>query len=382
MNKKFLINYLICLLLLCGCSEKPLSEKQKAINAYKEKQRMLNITSLQAAETNNDSKESVIPPLAEEEIPLTFYKRGIEYASQGRFREAEEQFNRVLGIYKFDVVSSDCLAMLEDVREGIIDKDYAIHLFKGEDYNINGEYQKAIIELQESTQIDSNLYYAYDILGALHFHLGEYQQAIFYCEKAVQIDPSSVRSYETLALARNALKQFQEAIAELQNALRINPNQVTLRVILGYVYFSMGQTERAIAEVSKAIEMNPYISYSYTTLGMIYFSLGEYQKAIDYNRKAIQINPGEDSAYIALGVDHLYLKQPYKAIPYFQRSIQLNPNLIGYNALGYAYFSLGQYKEAEEAFQKLKELSQNRGNDKMADKAEEYLMKIREITVD
>ena len=38
MNKKFLINYLICFLLLCGCSEKSLSEKQKAIDVYKEYQ--------------------------------------------------------------------------------------------------------------------------------------------------------------------------------------------------------------------------------------------------------------------------------------------------------------------------------------------------------
>ena len=38
MNKKFLVNYLIFFLLFYGCSDKPISEKQKAINAYKEKQ--------------------------------------------------------------------------------------------------------------------------------------------------------------------------------------------------------------------------------------------------------------------------------------------------------------------------------------------------------
>jgi len=38
MNKKFLISFSIFLLLFYGCSEKPISEKQKAINAYKTKQ--------------------------------------------------------------------------------------------------------------------------------------------------------------------------------------------------------------------------------------------------------------------------------------------------------------------------------------------------------
>ena len=38
MSKAFLTTYLIFFLLFYGCSEKPISEKQKAINAYKEKQ--------------------------------------------------------------------------------------------------------------------------------------------------------------------------------------------------------------------------------------------------------------------------------------------------------------------------------------------------------
>jgi len=50
MNKKFLI-YLIFFLFLFGCSEKPISEKQRAINAYKEKQNKKYV---------RDSKESII----------------------------------------------------------------------------------------------------------------------------------------------------------------------------------------------------------------------------------------------------------------------------------------------------------------------------------
>jgi len=47
MNKKLFISFSIFLLLFYGCSEKPLSEKQRAINAYKEKQKEQYIRNLQ-----------------------------------------------------------------------------------------------------------------------------------------------------------------------------------------------------------------------------------------------------------------------------------------------------------------------------------------------
>lgn len=51
MNKKFLVSYLIFFLLFYGCSEKPISEEQKAIDTYKEKQKRKYV---------RDSQESLI----------------------------------------------------------------------------------------------------------------------------------------------------------------------------------------------------------------------------------------------------------------------------------------------------------------------------------
>ena len=84
-----------------------------------------------------------------------------------------------------------------------------------------------------------------------------------------------------------------------------------------------------------------------------------------------------------MGLNYLYLSQFKEAIPHFQRSIQLDPYFIDAQyGIGFAYFSLAQYRKAQEAFKKLKKLSQSKGNHKMVKRAEKYLNKIKELAED
>ncbi|MFH1478766.1 MAG: hypothetical protein ABIG92_03195 [Candidatus Omnitrophota bacterium] len=63
-NKKFLVSYLIFFLLFYGCSEKPISEKQRAIDVYKEKQNRQYV---------RDSEESLIC-VASDTTPEIFHR--------------------------------------------------------------------------------------------------------------------------------------------------------------------------------------------------------------------------------------------------------------------------------------------------------------------
>ena len=380
MSKTFLTIYLISFFLLYGCSEKPISEKQKAIDAYKEKQDRQYIFSLQPEEIKSIDEKKEDVSLVEKEFPLTFYKKGVEYASQGKFEEAKKEFNKALGIYKFDDASNKSLAVLKDVDKGIISEDYAVGLFKGESYNFNGTFQQTIAELQKAIQINPNHVYAYASLGAIHFSLGEYSQAISHYQKSIQINSDSGDWYYALGFVYNALGQSQQAIEEFQKAIQIDPNYARAYAGLGFVYFSIGQSQQAISHYQKSIQINSDISDAYIGLGAVYQFLGQYQKAANYNQKAIAVNPGDWSAYFGLGVNHLYLDKFREAIPYFQKSIQIIPKLAqAHRGIGFANFSLGQYEEAREAFQKAKELFQSEENSEKTERMQEYLDKIKEL---
>jgi len=380
MNKKFLVSYLMLFLLFYGCSEKPISEKQKAINAYKEKQSKLNITNSQLKKTKNSDKDKIFSLLTEEETPLTFYKKGVEYASQGKFNEAKEQFNKALKIYKLEPGVNEILDMLKDVEGGVISKNYAIRLFKAENHIINGNTQQAITEFQEAIQANPQCAYAYSKLSAIYSYLGDYQQVVFFIQKASQIEPNNAEYLYGLGMSYNLLKQPQKAIAEFEKTIQIDSNYAMAYVGLGHVYFFMGQYQEAIAELKKAIQMNPDRSDGYAVLGGIYNFLKQYEKSMEYNKKAIQINSSDGAAYAGVGINYFYLGQFQQAIPYLQRSIEIN--LVfpePYYALGLTHFSLGQYGEAREAFQKAKELFEFRGNLNMVKTAEIYLNKIKEL---
>jgi len=82
MNKKFLVSYLMFFLLFCGCSEKPIAEKQKAINAYKEKQNRQYV---------RDSKKSLIcvvknttPEMFNRTLKISPDGRKVVYASRNK----------------------------------------------------------------------------------------------------------------------------------------------------------------------------------------------------------------------------------------------------------------------------------------------------------
>ena len=380
MKKKFLISFSIFLLLFYGCSEKPISEKQKAINAYKEKKSKSYISNLKFEDVKIIDEGKIYLPLAEEETPLTFYKKGVEYASQGKFDEAKKQFNEALKIYKFEPTINEILDMLKDVEGGAISKNYAIRLFKAENYINNGNTQQSIAELQKAIQVNPQCAYTYSKLSAIYSYLGDYQQVVFFIQKASQIDPNNVEYLYVLGMSYNLLKQPQKAIAEFEKAIQMNPNYAGSYIGLGHVYFSMGQHQQAIAELEKSIQINPDISGGYAELGAIYNFLGQYEKSLAYNKKSIQINPDDGAAYAGIGINYFYLGEFQQAIPYLQKSIQIN--LIfpePYYGLGLANFSLGQYDQAREAFKKAKDLFQSRGNLKMTKAAEIYLNKIKAL---
>lgn len=85
MNKKFLVSYLIFFLLFYGCSDKPISEKQKAINAYKEKQSKPHVRNLQ--ETLLADVSNVPENLFLDSLVISPDGRKVAYAGYGASKD-------------------------------------------------------------------------------------------------------------------------------------------------------------------------------------------------------------------------------------------------------------------------------------------------------
>jgi len=149
------------------------------------------------------------------------YDKGIEYGSQGRFEEVEEEFKKALKIDQFYVPAEAGLKIIEDVLEKRVKNEFAIHLFKGAAYDSKGMFDEAIAE----------------------------------CKKAIAINPNYAEAHTNLGLAYGDKGMFDEAIAECKKAIAINPNYAKAHNNLAVVYYEQGQYDLAIKHCDKAIEL-------------------------------------------------------------------------------------------------------------------------------
>ena len=149
------------------------------------------------------------------------YDKGIEYGSQGRFEEVEEEFKKALKIDQFYVPAEAGLKIIEDVLEKRVKNEFAIHLFKGAAYDSKGMFDEAIAE----------------------------------CKKAIAINPNYAEAHTNLGLVYYNKGMFDEAIAECKKAIAINPNYAKAHNNLAVVYYEQGQYDLAIKHCDKAIEL-------------------------------------------------------------------------------------------------------------------------------
>ena len=217
------------------------------------------------------------------------YDKGIEYGSQGRFEEVEEEFKKALKIDQFYVPAEAGLKIIEDVLEKRVKNEFAIHLFKGAAYDSKGMFDEAIAECKKAIAINPNYAEAHTNLGLAYYNKGMWDEAIAECKKAIAINPNSAEAHNNLGLAYYNKGMRDEAIAECKKAIAINPNYAKAHYNLGLAYVNKGMWDEAIAEYKKAIAINPNYAKAHNNLAVVYYEQGQYDLAIKHCDKAIEL---------------------------------------------------------------------------------------------
>lgn len=200
----------------------------------------------------NDSTP-IIPP--QEEPPLrdaTFYlKEGFRYASAARFQEAESAFKKGLAIKSADHNLKEALKMTEDLKAGLINEEYALHLFKGSDCLINARYEQAVPEFKEALRLtpdNADLYY---YIGLCHYSLEQYPEAISYLKKAEERKQDE-EIYYYLGVSNYSLGRYPEAISYLEKAIALNPGDAESYSLIGTIHLLLGLAQQGKDSLNKA----------------------------------------------------------------------------------------------------------------------------------
>lgn len=190
---------------------------------------------------------------------------------------------------------------------------------------------------------------------------GEYAQAITEYEKALAIDNTRPIIFYWKGICHYQLKEHDKGVESLEHAIDLNPNYNQAYTALLQGYTEVYNTNKVVETLSRMAyveeDVMKQIEY-YKRIAQILVKQREYSKALPHIEDGLKADPNN--------YDLLYAKaQSYNGIAQYQSTINTvkpvlaklsasdRDNAIRFNyEIGYAYYKLTNYKEANAYFEK------------------------------
>jgi len=285
---------------------------------------------------------------------FTYNVLGYAYLRQGELEKAHAAFEKYVALLPNQPSPLNCL---------------------GEFYLIVGNYDLAIANFQRVLEIKPDFLESYLNLGDTYLAKGMYSQALRCYERYLALPLSEVRQaegYFCLANLHFLKGEYAQAIQECRQALELNPQMIEAHWILGLTFvkkemFDQAESEvltiKGLIEKKKAEELK---AYYYHLLGKLSLSKGLYQQALENLNKAANIKSLERTFYVnALGEAYFKIGELNKAVEKSEAVLEINPNYAQTHFLfGLVYEKKGRKEKARQHFQKFMEIWKD---------AEEYL---------
>jgi tetratricopeptide (TPR) repeat protein len=271
-------------------------------------------------------------------------------------------------------------------------------------YQAQGRYDDAIKLLQDlvkkteksetgTSQSDRNNRAIFiERLGMVYREQENYTAAVDTFRKMLPLGDENARSgYQEMIDTYREAKQWPQATAVAKEAVQKMPNDRDLRMVLDSQLADTGEFDKAVADIRTMLKGGPEDREVYLRLGIIYTRAKRWDDALDSLAKAEQLSTkSEDKAYVSFLRGDLYQRQKMfdqaeaefkkvlattsptdpqsaatlnylgymnadrgvkleESLNYIKQALTLEPNNGAYlDSLGWAYFKLGKYDQAEE----------------------------------
>lgn len=159
----------------------------------------------------------------------------------------------------------------------------------GQHYLEVGEFNNAIIELNDTLKIYPKNKYGWYHLGIAHKELGNDKEAEKAFKTFLEIDSTNSLVWSELSEIYHSNKEYKKAIEAIKHAIDIEPEVAILYSNLAFNYKKLGKDDDAIKAYSHSLEIFPDNIYVWRDLASIYRDKGEIIKAIDADEHALEL---------------------------------------------------------------------------------------------
>ncbi len=334
------------------------------------------------------------------------YDRGLAYEREGKFPEAEEEYQKSLDAgYHPNTRSALGWLKAQDGKFEEAENLFAEELKQNPDslqaefnwgrtLGLQGKYKEALDHLQEAVNKAPGYAEAHNGMGHVFMRMDDERSAIKKFREACRLAPQNglflVNLAEALmysgdfeearqrfaeALQRepdngqienawgNALAgqgKMEEALPRFQEAVRKDPTLAEAQNSLGYLLAQQGRIDEAIQHYTEAIRLSPRFTLPMNNLGNVLTDQGKYDEAIPYFQKALEINREDLHAEFNWGRALSLKGDSAAAVEHFQEAVRKRPDYASaHNFLGWDLYRLGRMEEAETAFKEAIRLAPN-----------------------
>jgi tetratricopeptide (TPR) repeat protein len=289
---------------------------------------------------------TLTPEEKERKVSFTYNVLGWAYLRKGEYKKANQAFEKYVAL--------------------LPDQAYPLNVL-GEFHLIVGNYDQAIANLNQSLQIDPDYPLTYVLFGDTYFAKGMYGQALSSYEKYLALcvgEAKKAKACFSLGKFYYFEPDYKKAIQECQQVLNIYPELVEAHWILGLSWIKKEMLDQAEAEISTIqglIEKNKTEEakiYYYHLSGELLLKRGLHQKALENFTEAANIMSLGRAFFVnALGEAYFEIGELDKAIEKSEEVLKINPNFAQtHYLLGQVYQKKGNKRKAREHFQKFMEI--------------------------
>ncbi|AAK79039.1 tetratricopeptide (TPR) repeat protein [Clostridium acetobutylicum] len=221
---------------------------------------------------------------------------------------------------------------------------------EGEEYYVNGDYNKALEYFQNGYKISKNEDFL-NYIGCCYLNLNKFEEAISTFEELMQVYPEWERPVFNLGRVYLKLELYQEALDYFNKALVINPDDEDVYFYFGIYFEKKRDYKNAICCQKKSLRLNKFQPETHLHLGLCYLRTNKYNEAIvEFDMCCKQDNNCEDAIYnkaITLFCMGRYMQSLYTSLDLYKANPNDVENILN---IGECYYRLGNLSYAENHF--------------------------------
>ena len=111
-----------------------------------------------------------------------------------------------------------------------------------------GRFEKAIVPLQRSIELNPNDWKVYNILSVCYMRLNRMDEMEKTCEAAVRFAPNEANAHNSLGMSYFLQKKFYEAMDSFETTILLDEDNPDFRENLAKVYEALGKADKAASE--------------------------------------------------------------------------------------------------------------------------------------